>query len=235
MRARDGWPLRARPFPGLICEQSYKPDADALQRAGFEVTSGGAQQSQRKFPLVLVLPPRQRSEARALLARAVTSTTSGGIVVACMGNNEGARSSEADLERLAGPLETMVKNKCRVFWTSPLEGAADPALAREWLELDAVQSIESGRFSSRPGVFAWDRVDVASALLAEHLPATLAGRAADLGAGFGYLVRRAADAMPGRSPRWIYMKPKRARSTWHDESGADAQVARNARLLTGTT
>jgi 16S rRNA (guanine1207-N2)-methyltransferase len=36
-------------------------------------------------------------------------------------------------------------------------------------------------------VFAWDRIDVASQLLAEHLPSDLAGRAADLGAGFGYL------------------------------------------------
>jgi 16S rRNA (guanine1207-N2)-methyltransferase len=210
LRARDGWPLRARPLPGLICEQSYKPDADALQRAGFEVTSGSAEHSQRKFPLVLVLPPRQRSEARALLARAVASTTSGGIVIACMGNNEGARSSEADLERLAGPLETMVKNKCRVFWTSPLEDAADSALAREWIELDAVQSIENGRFSSRPGVFAWDRVDVASALLAEHLPATLSGRAADLGAGFGYLSVELLARCPGLTALDLYEAEARA-------------------------
>jgi 16S rRNA (guanine1207-N2)-methyltransferase len=36
-------------------------------------------------------------------------------------------------------------------------------------------------------VFAWDRIDPASALLAKHLPSELSGRAADLGAGFGYL------------------------------------------------
>ena len=32
MRARDGWPRRQQPRPGLICEQSFKPDAEALQR-----------------------------------------------------------------------------------------------------------------------------------------------------------------------------------------------------------
>ena len=36
-------------------------------------------------------------------------------------------------------------------------------------------------------MFAWDRIDQASALLAKHLPSNLTGHAADLGAGFGYL------------------------------------------------
>nr|WP_314433086.1 class I SAM-dependent methyltransferase [uncultured Brevundimonas sp.] len=39
---------------------------------------------------------------------------------------------------------------------------------------------------SQPGVFAWDRVDAGSALLAEHLP-TLKGAGADLGCGYGAL------------------------------------------------
>ena len=40
---------------------------------------------------------------------------------------------------------------------------------------------------SRPGVFAWDRVDAASAMLAAALPDDLHGRVADFGAGWGYL------------------------------------------------
>jgi 16S rRNA (guanine1207-N2)-methyltransferase len=209
LRARDGWPLRARPLPGLICEQSYKPDADALHRSGFTVTPS-VQHPERKFPLVLVLPPRQRSEARALLARAVASTTHGGIVVACLSNNEGARSGADDLERLAGPLETMVKNKCRVFWTAPLTGATDSELAREWSEVDAVRPIEHGRFLSRPGLFAWDRVDVASALLAEQLPADLSGQAADLGAGFGYLSVELLARCPAITSLHLYEAEARA-------------------------
>jgi 16S rRNA (guanine1207-N2)-methyltransferase len=121
------------------------------------------------------------------MARAVRAAQNGGRVVACASNNEGARSSEADLERLAGPVQTLTKNKCRVFWTAPLDVAADPDLLAEWLELDAPRPIGSGRFVSRPGIFAWDRVDFASELLAALLPEDLSGRAADLGAGFGYL------------------------------------------------
>jgi 16S rRNA (guanine1207-N2)-methyltransferase len=135
----------------------------------------------------MMLPPRQRDEARALMARAIATTQPGGRVMASVSNDEGARSSEGDLAKLAGPLNTLTKNKCRVFWTEPLQGPVDTALAAEWSALDAVRPVADGRYVSRPGVFAWDRIDPASALLVKHLPSDLAGCAADLGAGFGYL------------------------------------------------
>jgi 16S rRNA (guanine1207-N2)-methyltransferase len=187
LRARDGLPLRRGSFPGLVCQQTFKPDADALERSGARLLTEDVDRLSSQYPLVLLLPPRQRDEARALLARAVALTQAGGQIVSCMSNNEGARSGEADLQSIAGPLTTMTKNKCRVFWSGPLEGSINPTLAEQWRQLDAPRPIADGRFISRPGVFAWDRVDVASALLAEHLPRDLAGRAADLGAGFGYL------------------------------------------------
>jgi len=209
LRAREGAPLHQRPLPGLICEQSFKPDADALQHAGFSVGDAGANDA-RTYSLVLVLPPRQRDEARALLARAISLTKPGGCVIASLGNNEGARSGEADLAKLAGPVETLTKNKCRVFWSGPLHGPVDPELARQWLALDAARPIGDGRFISRPGVFAWDRIDPASALLAGHLPATLAGRAADLGAGFGYLSAELLARCPGVTGLDVYEAEARA-------------------------
>ncbi len=194
LRARDGWPLHQQSLAGLVCDQSFKPDAEALQQAGLELATTEAGKT---YPLVLVLPPRQRDESRALFARAVAATAPGGRVLACVSNNEGARSAEDDLRKLAGPLMTITKHKCRAFWTAPLEGAADPGLAAQWAALDAVRPIGDGRFVSRPGVFAWDRIDPASALLAEHLPPDLAGHAADLGAGFGYLSAELMGRCPG--------------------------------------
>lgn len=187
LRARHGPALQRGPWRNLVCEQTFKPDADVLQRCGAVLLTAETESADRRYPLVLLLPPRQRDEARALMARAVALTQAGGRVVACVSNNEGARSSEADLQRLAGTATTMTKNKCRVFWTPPLGEAVDTALAGQWRALDAPRSIAEGRFVSRPGLFAWDRIDAASALLAAHLPAALAGRGADLGAGFGYL------------------------------------------------
>jgi 16S rRNA (guanine1207-N2)-methyltransferase len=192
LHARDGWPLHRQAWPGLHCETAFKPDFDALQRSGLEVVAWDAAEVQgTRYPLVLLLPPRQREQARALFAHAIARLAPGGIVVACMANAEGARSGQADLARLAGPLQSLSKRHCRTFWTAPLEDpTSDPidrALLAEWADADAPRPIADGRFRSRPGVFAWDRIDAASALLAAQLPRDLAGHGADLGAGYGYL------------------------------------------------
>jgi 16S rRNA (guanine1207-N2)-methyltransferase len=211
VRARAGAPLHARAWPGLVCQQTFQPDAVALERSNLRVLTHDLDSATDSYPLVMVLPPRQRDEARALLARAIRSTQPGGRVLACASNNEGARSCEADLERIAGPLATLTKNKCRAFWSAPLEeGPRDAALAEGWLQLDAPRPIADGRFVSRPGVFAWDRIDVASQLLAAHLPADLAGRAADLGAGFGYLGVELLERCSGIVALDVYEAERRA-------------------------
>ncbi|MEG2940791.1 MAG: class I SAM-dependent methyltransferase [Thermomonas sp.] len=191
LRAREGAALHARGgLQGLACTQPFKPEADRLQRIGVDLVDEDALPA-GKYPLVLVLPPRQREEARALLARACTAVAPGGIVIASVANDEGAKSREADLKQLAGGLSVISKHHCRVFWTSP-NGAFAPALLAQWAKADARRNVISpnvpdGSFMSRPGVFAWDRVDAASAMLADALPNDLRGRVADFGAGWGYL------------------------------------------------
>ncbi len=207
LRAQDGWPLHQYPLQQLVCEQTFKPEFDNLQRAGLTVDNHA---DDARYPLVLVLPPRQRDEARALFARAISRTQPGGIVVASLANDEGAKSGESDLARIAGPVSVLSKNKCRVFWTSPLQGPADAALADAWAMLDAPRPILDGRFASRPGVFAWDRIDVASGLLAAHLPGDLAGRGADLGAGYGYLAAEVLARCPNVTSLDLYEAEARA-------------------------
>lgn len=183
LRARAGLRLREMAQPGWLCEQSFLPFADELGRNGLRV---GEPVDGEKFALVLLLPPRQRDEARALFARALTHLQPGGYVVVAMPNTEGAKSGQADLAKLAGPVQHLSKHKCRVFWSTPAVDEINQDLLAEWLALDAPREI-SGGYVSRPGLFAWDRIDRASALLAEHLPADLHGHVADLGAGYGYL------------------------------------------------
>src|SRR5690606_33878233 len=182
LRARDGSPLREHaPSDQLMCEQSFRPLAAALERSGWPVREEARGQADAtRYALVLVLPPRQRDEARAVVAPGV-------VVVAGQSNNEGARSGESDLQQLAGLGGKLTKNHCRTYWTAPAQGNHDEALRQRWAALDAPRAIIEGRFHSRPGVFAWDRIDPASALLVEQLPADLAGHGGDLGAGWGYL------------------------------------------------
>jgi 16S rRNA (guanine1207-N2)-methyltransferase len=184
LHARNGQSLASR---RVICEQGFKPDADALLRAGFEVVEEISSSSLRRFSLILILPPRQRDEMRALFARAISLAAPGGMVIASISNDEGAKSGESDLHKLAALDGKLTKNHCRVFWTQPLNGSHNAQLLAQWLQLDAPRPILDGRFISRPGVFAWDRIDAASALLAEHLPKDFSGIGADLGAGYGFL------------------------------------------------
>ncbi|GLK47481.1 methyltransferase [Brevundimonas intermedia] len=55
---------------------------------------------------------------------------------------------------------------------------------------------------SQPGVFAWDRIDVGSALLAQHMPA-LKGAGVDLGCGYGALATVALRSSAVTSLRLI--------------------------------
>jgi 16S rRNA (guanine1207-N2)-methyltransferase len=205
LRARTGEPLRACSAQGVVCEQSFRPWADALRGDGFEVSA----HDPRPFPLVLVLAPRQRDERRALLARALSQRAPGGIVVACAANDEGGRSLAADLAQLAGPVQGLSKHHCRVSW-SATEASVDAGRMREWLALDAPRPILDGRYQSRPGLFAWDRIDAGSALLVQCLPGDLAGRGADLGAGYGYLSRELIERCPGVTALDLYEAESRA-------------------------
>lgn len=202
--ARDGFRLRELARPSWLCAQGFKPFAAALECSGFAV---GEPEPDARFTLVLLLPARSRDERRIQFARAVRHAQPDGVVLACVANAEGAKSAEADLAKLAGPLRNLSKHKCRVFWATPT--TVDAALLDEWLALDAPRETADG-YWSRPGLFAWDRVDRASALLAEHFPVDLHGRVADLGAGYGYLATKLVARCPGIAALDLYEAEARA-------------------------
>lgn len=205
LRARDAASLRAFARTGWLCQQGFKPFADELERANCVV---GEPPRDEDFAFVLLLPPRQRDEARALFARAARHLRPGGVVLSAVPNAEGARSAEADFARLFGPMRSLSKYKCRVFWSIAGE-AIDASLLDEWSALDAPRRIAGG-YLSRPGLFAWDRIDAASALLAAHLPGDLHGRVADLGAGYGYLAAQVVARCPAVTSIDLYEAEARA-------------------------
>ncbi len=193
LRARTGEALRRLPRDRFLCDQSFKPARDVLARDGFALRD---HETAETYGLTLVLPPRQREEGRALLARAVRSTREGGIVMAAVSNLEGAKTVENDLKSLTGIVTALSKNKCRVFWARIDAGRLNNERLDEWAGLDAPRRVVDDRFLSRPGLFAWDHIDAGSRLLIDTLPPALKGRVADLGAGFGYLAHEALTRYP---------------------------------------
>jgi 16S rRNA (guanine1207-N2)-methyltransferase len=181
--------LRAQPgsclerFQGrLTCEQPWKPRAAALEAAGFKVT----RESQGPFETILLLPERQRESILGDIARAHDLLAQDGKLIVALHNDWGAKRTEQQLAEVAREVCTVSKHHSRVFWAvknQPWEAAR----LKSWQEAAAMRRVLDGRFWSVPGLFHWDEIDAGSRLLTEHLPATLSGAAADLGAGWGFL------------------------------------------------
>lgn len=174
------------------CEQTFRPWADGLMRAGMALQPTVAQGA---FSRILLLSPRQRQESRALLARASRLLAADGVLVAAQHNDDGARSLQEDMRALFATVHATSKHHCRAVWAGA--GTVDAALADAWLAEDLPRPMGSDGLLRRPGVFAWDRLDIGSALLIDALPADLAGHVADLGAGVGALSVELLRRCPG--------------------------------------
>lgn len=186
--------LSQLPKDRLICQNSFKPDHDALKTAGYDVLPPETEQ----FPaaqLTLILPPRQKDETRALLARALRDAPEGGIILACLPNTLGSKTIEKLLREIAGETDALSKKKCRAFWAVKDSTRINTELMNEWISHDEPQQMEGG-ISSRPGLFSWNRIDAGSELLADSIPEYIKGRGADFGAGQGFLTREVLENCP---------------------------------------
>lgn len=206
--------LRAQATPflqqfgsAIVCVQSFKPDADLLNEFGVEAPTITADE---RFDLVMLLPSRQRDETRALLVEAATHVSAQGAILMAGANNEGARSLQDDAAKLLGPVQSLSKNKCRTIWSRAGDRRIDAELARDWAQAVNPRLVPGTSLYGAPGVFSWDRIDPGSALLAAHLPNDLAGRGADLGAGWGFLSAHVLKHCRGVEALHLYEAERRA-------------------------
>jgi len=181
---RAGTDLSALPRARVRVVTPLKPDHDAFAAAGYEcapVLEGTA-------AAAVVFLPRAKAQARDLLARAEAAVTPGGPVVVDGQKTDGADSILRDLRGrvpVEGPIS---KAHGKIYWF-----AADAALAG-WRAPERLRIAEG--FVTAPGVFSADGIDPGSRLLAEAVPAGLAGNVADMGAGWGYLAARLLARCP---------------------------------------
>jgi 16S rRNA (guanine1207-N2)-methyltransferase len=190
--------LGAQPHPALQAWpeitgwQPFKPQADAWEKAGFprtdEVPAG-------KWPLVLVLPGKSRDETLSWFAIARDRLETGGRMVIAMPNTAGAARFEKEFAKATGKVASLQKHKCRVFHAVD-DGTWNEALFDEWRALAEPRKIPGTHFITQAGVFSSEHIDPGSQFLSDHLPASLRGRVADLGAGWGFLTHEALRRCP---------------------------------------
>jgi len=191
MPARAFW-LRAEageamaPWRSVLdCQQSFRPAFDRLAEAGFRAVETLLDH----YALGLVSLTKHKVENRALIARGLDLLDDDGILVCCGAKDSGAASLEKDVAQRFGLAGSLSKHQCRVFWL-PKAQAAD------WAAAGAPRPVPGTGLVARAGCFSPDHADAGSELLASLLPDSMAGRVADLGAGWGYL----ADQVLGRLP-----------------------------------
>jgi 16S rRNA (guanine1207-N2)-methyltransferase len=191
----------------LLCEQPRRPSHDALAAEGLAVTPDASGEG-GPFALVIVTLPRQRAEAFGLVARALGHLAPGGRLVL-----NGAKADGVDtvIRAVAAAIPlgaSLPKAHGKVAWFER-PGGELPATVATWAEGARPRRNAEG-FLTAPGLFSPEHVDPGSARLAAQLDARLAGRVADLGAGWGWLAARALAGSPAITALDLYEADARA-------------------------
>jgi 16S rRNA (guanine1207-N2)-methyltransferase len=177
----------------LTAWQPLKPLANACDAVGMmrvdHLPSG-------RWPVVLALPGKSRDEVLETFAIARERLEPGGSLVVAMSNATGAARFEKELAKAVGSVSSIQKHKCRAF-RAVEDGRWNENVFEPWRALGGLHEFGNSGWVTRPGVFSHGRMDPGSQFLADHLPASLHGRAADLGAGWGFLSHAAAARCRG--------------------------------------
>jgi 16S rRNA (guanine1207-N2)-methyltransferase len=169
-RPRIGDDLSALPGGRVVVLTGFRPD-HAHFAQGYPVNSVPP------YAAALVCLPRSREAARALIARAAGEVAPGGVIAVDGQKTDGIDSVLKELRGRVDLSDSLSKahGKLATF-------TAGPDLS-DWLARPAM--VEG--FQTLPGIFSADGPDRGSVLLAASLPQGLAGKVADLGAGWGFL------------------------------------------------
>lgn len=162
----------------LVCEQGFRPEFLALQRAGYDVVP--ELDTGSPYAGALILAGKHKGENHAMVSRACRLVRPGGTVCIAGDKTIGIqplRKWVADRVEVEGSL---AKHHATVFWFRAPE--AD-------VFADAIEppGLVDGRFETTPGMFSHGKPDAGSVLLAEHVDARFKGAVADFGSGWGFL------------------------------------------------
>ncbi len=160
------------------------------------VGHGAAAVGEIMADIVAIRIPQEKLALLQLIHDAFAMLKPGGRCYIAGATNEGAKSGARILEELFGnALTVATESGHRVVSGVKRSGdiARTAALESSYLDNSVFNeqrlSIAGGEstFCSRPGVFSWDHLDEATAILAEHIDVRPDDRVLDLGCGYGVL------------------------------------------------
>lgn len=172
-------------FTNLGLLQFFKPYADELITAGYKIHTD-VNQFTPDHDLILILIPKNLTEAKGLIAHGITFLKKGGVIICAADNKAGGTRLKQILEEYGLMIiDEESKNKARVVWAK--YNTANNEQVTSSITLSSEKFLEKIKFHSMSGIFGWDKIDQGSVLLKSCLPEKLEGKGADFGCGYGYL------------------------------------------------
>ena len=168
------------PISGSEFWHPWYPENQRLRQNGWKESPLREGQT---WPVIAVYGGKHKQENYELVKSALSLLTEEGCLYFLVPNEYGSKSYQKALEQ-THLLETYESGrKSRLY---VLRRKGEPELS----PLVTLRRTERG-FYSTPGLFSWDRVDLGSKILADHLEnVSMKGPVLDLGGGWGYLASR---------------------------------------------
>lgn len=176
MRPNSFLPVGFNIFENLLCEQGFKPFADALGEVTVLPKATG------NPALILIALTRSRAENMANFARACRMVNLGGSVVVSGDKTDGIDSMLKSVKKYCAVDGVLSKSHGKVFWLTVTDRPNLP----DW-EDAATASLKPHGYITAPGMFSPDKIDKGSQMLSAYFDKSIKGPVADLGAGWGYL------------------------------------------------
>ncbi len=175
---------------GMVLQQGFKSRARELEAEGFSVVSDLP--ARGEFSHGFVLLPKNVDEAKYDVARVLKILNDVGVIAIAGANDAGGKRAKGILERFGvEDIREHSANHARVAWGVKRD---ENDTVKEALDKGAPRMVSETGFVSQPGLFAWNKIDKGSEILAACLPNDLRGAGADFGCGYGFLSRHVLQA-----------------------------------------
>lgn len=183
--------------------------------------------------VVAIRIPHEKVALLQLLHDAFAILKTGGQCYIAGATNEGAKSAARALEELFGNATTAATDSGHRVVSAVKHPAAQivepPGRFLKPDEFNEQTVVLRGRtvtLSSRPGVFSWDHLDEATALLVEHMDVRASDRVLDLGCGYGVLGIVAGSVATEHPVTMVDVDAEAVRSATRSAHAAELPTAR---------
>lgn len=184
MNAENHSFLRTFGSEGLVLQQSFKPLAEQLEKAGY-ISTTDLPETGAACDLGFLLFPKNMVEGSSMLARLAGVMKEGGLLFCAADNKSGGTRLKKLLQQFGFiNIQEASKHKARVVWGA--YSGILPDIIRDAVNKGSMQLSAHG-FISQAGIFGWDKIDLGSEILAAQIADDLSGKGADFGCGYGYL------------------------------------------------